>query len=122
MTRKHDLTDTFFVSGSDTGCEIVAWADKIESLGWALHVSAVQERNVRNQNFSAMIMEYATAISSVLGTRGKISTSFFLSVAGIPLTQGSATVSDNFLVTRHLREYLTLMFATMHPGMDRIEL
>lgn len=31
-------------------------------------------------------------------------------------------VLDNFLVTRHLREYLTLMFATMHPGMDRIEL
>ncbi|WP_310599523.1 glycosyltransferase [Desulfobulbus sp.] len=31
-------------------------------------------------------------------------------------------VLDNFLVTRHLREYLTLMFATMHPGTDRIEL
>lgn len=27
-----------------------------------------------------------------------------------------------FLVTRHLREYLTLMFAAMHPGTDRIEL
>ena len=31
-------------------------------------------------------------------------------------------VHDNFLVTRHLREYLTLMFATMHPGVDRVEL
>ncbi|WP_028317157.1 glycosyltransferase [Desulfobulbus elongatus] len=33
-----------------------------------------------------------------------------------------ALVLDNFLVTRHLREYLTLMFATMHAGTDRIEL
>ena len=31
-------------------------------------------------------------------------------------------VLNNFLVTRHLREYLTLMFATMHAGSDRIEL
>ena len=31
-------------------------------------------------------------------------------------------VLNNFLVTRHLREYLTLMFATMHAGTDRIEL
>lgn len=31
-------------------------------------------------------------------------------------------VLNNFLVTRHLREYLTLMFATMHTGTDRIEL
>ncbi len=31
-------------------------------------------------------------------------------------------VLDNFLVTRHLREYLTLMFATLHKGAERIEL
>lgn len=31
-------------------------------------------------------------------------------------------VLDNFLVTRHLREYLTLMLATTHPGAERIEL
>jgi len=28
----------------------------------------------------------------------------------------------NFLVTRHLREYLTLMIATLHGKMERIEL
>ena len=31
-------------------------------------------------------------------------------------------VLNNFLVTRHLREYLTLMFATMHKSVERIEL
>ncbi len=31
-------------------------------------------------------------------------------------------VLNNFLVTRHLREYLTLMFATMHESVERIEL
>lgn len=31
-------------------------------------------------------------------------------------------VLDNFLVTRHLREYLTLMLATTYPGAERIEL
>jgi trehalose synthase len=31
-------------------------------------------------------------------------------------------VLNNFLVTRHLREYLTLMFATMHEDVERIEL
>ncbi len=31
-------------------------------------------------------------------------------------------VLNNFLVTRHLREYLTLMFATMHQSVERIEL
>lgn len=31
-------------------------------------------------------------------------------------------VLNNFLVTRHLREYLTLMFATMHKSIERIEL
>ena len=31
-------------------------------------------------------------------------------------------VLDNFLVTRHLREYLTLMFATLHKSAERIEL
>lgn len=31
-------------------------------------------------------------------------------------------VLGNFLVTRHLREYLTLMLATTHPGSERIEL
>ncbi|ADW18037.1 trehalose synthase (ADP-glucose) [Desulfobulbus propionicus DSM 2032] len=29
---------------------------------------------------------------------------------------------NNFLVTRHLREYLTLMIATRHKGVERIEL
>ena len=33
-----------------------------------------------------------------------------------------ALVLDNFLVTRHLREYLTLMHALRHEGQDRIEL
>lgn len=33
-----------------------------------------------------------------------------------------ALVLDNFLVTRHLREYLTLMFVTMHADMERIEM
>ena len=33
-----------------------------------------------------------------------------------------ALVLDNFLVTRHLREYLTLMHALRHEGLDRIEL
>ena len=31
-------------------------------------------------------------------------------------------VLNNFLVTRHMREYLTLMIATMHEGVERIEL
>jgi len=31
-------------------------------------------------------------------------------------------VLNNFLMTRHLREHLSLMFATMHAGTDRIEL
>ena len=31
-------------------------------------------------------------------------------------------VLRNFLVTRHLREYLTLMVAMMHDGVDRIEM
>jgi trehalose synthase len=31
-------------------------------------------------------------------------------------------VRDNFLVTRHLREYLTLMYAVMHEGIERIAL
>jgi trehalose synthase len=31
-------------------------------------------------------------------------------------------VLNNFLVTRHLREYLTLMFATMQETVERIEL
>lgn len=30
-------------------------------------------------------------------------------------------VLNNFLVTRHLREYLTLIFATMHESVERIE-
>ena len=36
--------------------------------------------------------------------------------------RGRALVLDNFLVTRHLREYLTLMHALLHEGQDRIEL
>ena len=36
--------------------------------------------------------------------------------------RGRALVLDNFLVTRHLREYLTLMHALRHEGQDRIEL
>ena len=36
--------------------------------------------------------------------------------------RGRAFVLDNFLVTRHLREYLTLMHALRHEGQDRIEL
>ena len=36
--------------------------------------------------------------------------------------RGRAFVLDNFLVTRHLREYLTLMHALRHEGLDRIEL
>jgi trehalose synthase len=31
-------------------------------------------------------------------------------------------VRENFLLTRHLREYLTLMVAVMHQTMERIEL
>ena len=31
-------------------------------------------------------------------------------------------VRDNFLITRHLREYLTLMVALLHDARDRIEL
>jgi trehalose synthase len=31
-------------------------------------------------------------------------------------------VRDNFLITRHLREYLTLMVALLHGAHDRIEL
>ena len=36
--------------------------------------------------------------------------------------RGRALMLDNFLVTRHLREYLTLMHALRHEGQDRIEL
>ena len=36
--------------------------------------------------------------------------------------RGRAFVLANFLVTRHLREYLTLMHALRHEGLDRIEL
>ena len=36
--------------------------------------------------------------------------------------RGRALVLDNFLVTRHLREYLTLMHALPPEGLDRIEL
>jgi trehalose synthase len=36
--------------------------------------------------------------------------------------KGRAFVRDNFLITRHLREYLTLMVATLHGSEDRIEL
>ena len=36
--------------------------------------------------------------------------------------RGRALMLDNFLVTRHLREYLTLMHALRHEGLDRIEL
>jgi len=36
--------------------------------------------------------------------------------------KAKALVLNNFLVTRHLREYLTLIFATMHEGVERIEL
>ena len=36
--------------------------------------------------------------------------------------RGRALVLDNFLVTRHLREYLTLMHSLRHEGLDRIEL
>ena len=36
--------------------------------------------------------------------------------------KAKALVLNNFQVTRHLREYLTLMFATMHEGVERIEL
>ena len=36
--------------------------------------------------------------------------------------RGRALVLDNFLVTRHLREYLTLMHALRHEGLDRIDL
>ena len=32
------------------------------------------------------------------------------------------TVRDNFLITRHLREYLTMMVALLHKNHDRIEL
>jgi trehalose synthase len=31
-------------------------------------------------------------------------------------------VLENFLLTRYLREYLTLMLAVVHQTMDRIEL
>ena len=36
--------------------------------------------------------------------------------------KGQAFVRDNFLITRHLREYLTLMVAILHGSGDRIEL
>jgi trehalose synthase len=31
-------------------------------------------------------------------------------------------VRDNFLITRHLREYLTLTLALLHESTERIEL
>jgi trehalose synthase len=36
--------------------------------------------------------------------------------------KGQAFVRDNFLITRHLREYLTMMVAILHGSEDRIEL
>jgi trehalose synthase len=36
--------------------------------------------------------------------------------------KGRTFVRDNFLITRHLREYLTLMVAILHGSEDRIEL
>jgi trehalose synthase len=36
--------------------------------------------------------------------------------------KAQAFVRDNFLITRHLREYLTLMVALLHDAGDRIEL
>lgn len=36
--------------------------------------------------------------------------------------KAQAFVRDNFLITRHLREYLTLMVALLHGAQDRIEL
>jgi trehalose synthase len=36
--------------------------------------------------------------------------------------KAQAFVRDNFLITRHLREYLTLMVALLHGSQDRIEL
>ncbi|MGD8875114.1 MAG: glycosyltransferase [Gammaproteobacteria bacterium] len=36
--------------------------------------------------------------------------------------KAQAFVRDNFLITRHLREYLTLMVALLHGAHDRIEL
>ncbi len=36
--------------------------------------------------------------------------------------KGRSYVRDNFLITRHLREYLTLMVALLHGAKDRIEL
>lgn len=36
--------------------------------------------------------------------------------------KAQAFVRDNFLITRHLREYLTLMVALLHGAKDRIEL
>ncbi|MGD8590933.1 MAG: hypothetical protein PVG22_19075 [Chromatiales bacterium] len=37
-------------------------------------------------------------------------------------TQAQAFVRDNFLITRHLREYLTLMVALRKGAQDHIEL
>ncbi len=37
-------------------------------------------------------------------------------------TKAHAFVRDNFLITRHLREYLTLFVALLHEKQDRIEL
>lgn len=39
-----------------------------------------------------------------------------------PGRKAKQLVLNNFLMTRHLREHLSLMFATMHAGTDRIEL
>ncbi len=36
--------------------------------------------------------------------------------------QAREFVRENFLLTRHMREYLTLMLALQHPGQQRIEL
>jgi trehalose synthase len=37
-------------------------------------------------------------------------------------SKAQSFVRDNFLITRHLREYLTLMVALLHGAQDRIEL
>jgi trehalose synthase len=36
--------------------------------------------------------------------------------------RGRRHVKENFLLTRHLREYLALMLSLLHGPMDRIEL
>jgi trehalose synthase len=36
--------------------------------------------------------------------------------------KGRRLVRENFLLTRHLREYLTLMVGLLHGAQDRIEI